>query len=84
MATWRSDLHRVLQVFNVRLVCSVWQSLISPFQTELAINTHMVVLDIHRNVLAGQGSADGQHHSVNRVFYLSTTGCSQPLRTKTG
>ena len=42
-----------------------------PFQTELAINTnivvtdtHVMVTDIHRNVLAGQGDASGQNHSV--------------------
>jgi len=73
MAAWRSDLNRVLHVFNVCSVCSVRQSLTAPLQTELAINTHIMVADIHRNALTGQEGADGQHHSVNATRYSSTT-----------
>jgi len=73
MATWRSDLNRVLHVFNVCSAASVQQLLttITP-QTELAIGTHMVisdthamVLDLHCNVLIVQGGTDGQHYSLS-------------------
>jgi hypothetical protein len=35
------------------------------FQMELAINTHMLVADMHRNALAGQEGTDGRHQSVS-------------------
>jgi len=43
-----------------------------------------MVLDIHRNVVTGQGCTDGQHCSVSVTFYPSTTECSLPPRTKPG
>ena len=64
IAGWKSDLNSILNVFNVCSTVFTWPSLIVPFQTELAMNTHVMVLDIHRNVVAGQEGASGQHHSV--------------------
>ena len=64
MAAWRSDINRILHVFNVRSVGSVQLSLTS-LQTELTINTHVMVLDIHRNVMTSQGYTDGLHRSVS-------------------
>ena len=46
IAGWRSDLNRILQVFSVRSVVSVWVSLTLCSQTELAINTHVTVSKI--------------------------------------
>ena len=70
MAGWRSDLNRVLHVFNVCSASSIWQLLTSLFQTELMINTHIMVSDthkigsdIHRTVTNREGP-DGQHRSV--------------------
>ena len=79
IATWRMDLNRILHVFNVRSVVSVRLWLTNPLQTELAINTHVIVSDvhhgvantqtmvsdIHRNMLKGQEGADDQHRSVS-------------------
>ena len=59
IAAWKLDLNRILHVFNVRSAGSVLLSLTFPFQTELAIDTHVIVLDIHRKVMAGQESTDG-------------------------
>ena len=50
IAAWRLDLNRILHVFNVRSFTSVLSSLIISFQTELAINTNVVVSDVHRGV----------------------------------
>jgi len=50
IATWRSDLNTILQVFNVRLVVSAWISLIVSFQTELVVNTHVTVSGIRRDL----------------------------------
>ena len=47
MATWRSDLNRVLLIFNVRAAAFVRQSLTALFQTELAVNTHGVASDTY-------------------------------------
>jgi len=65
----------VLHVFNVCSVGSARQPLTSPFQTELEINTHMLVVDIHHNALPGQEGTGGQHHSVSAAFYSLTTEC---------
>ena len=70
IAAWRQDLTGVLHVFNVRLVGSVWLSLTASLQTELAINTHAMVSDLHRNASTSQGGARAQHHSVNTTPYL--------------
>ena len=74
IAGWRSDLNRILHVFNVRLVVFVWPLLTVRSQTELAMNTHVtvseirhdvasthaIVSDIHRTVVKIQEGADGQ------------------------
>jgi hypothetical protein len=72
ITTWRSDLNRILLVFNVRSVVFVWSLLTVHSQTELAINmhgtvsdTHAIVTDIHRAVVKGQDGTDGQHPSVS-------------------
>ena len=53
IATWKLDLNRILQVFNVSFVISVWPLPTVHLQTELAMNTHTMVSDIHRNVPGG-------------------------------
>jgi divalent metal cation (Fe/Co/Zn/Cd) transporter len=50
IASWRSDLNRILHIFNVRSVFSVWLSPTVHFQTELAIDTNTSVSDIRRHV----------------------------------
>ena len=50
IAAWKLDLNRILHVFNVRSVIFTQLSLTIPFQTELAMNTHMTVSEMHHNV----------------------------------
>jgi hypothetical protein len=38
-------------------------------QTELAIDTNMMVADMHRNMFAGQEFISGQNNSVGAVYY---------------
>ena len=74
IAAWKQDLARVLHIFNVRSVYSPWHSLTSPFQTELAINTHILVTEIHGNALANREGARGKHRSVSVTSHLSWIG----------
>ena len=50
VGAWKLDLNSILHVFNVRSVGFTQISLIFPFQTELAVNTHVTVSDIRRDV----------------------------------
>jgi hypothetical protein len=99
IAAWNRDLDRVLHIFNVRLVRFVWYPRIQqPFQTELAIGTHIVVTDtqamvsntqtivadIHRNVLTIQEGASGQNHLVGATCYLLATECLPSPRLDPG
>ena len=61
---WKLDLIRILQVFNVCPTSSVEPSLTVSFQTELTINTHVIVSDIHRDALTSQGNFDAQYCMV--------------------
>ena len=54
------------------------------FQTELAINSHIMLSDIHRNVLTGQGGVDSQHHLVSARFCPPTTEYLPSSRLKPG
>ena len=55
IAAWRLDLHRILHVFNVRAEVYVRPRVLSvDFQTELAINTNVVVSDIYHDVVNTQ------------------------------
>ena len=67
IATWRRELDRILHVFNVCSAYSVWHSLTTSLQTELAINTHTMVVDIHQNVLASREGGHRQFHPVNMI-----------------
>ena len=87
IAGWRSDLVRVLHVFNVRSIVSVRLLLTQHSQTELAINTHVavselgqdvkitraMVSDIHRNMAKGQEGSGGMNLLVSETRTLSIT-----------
>jgi hypothetical protein len=71
IAGWRQELVEVLPVFNVRSVGPVWHSLTSCFQTELAINTHVMVAGTYAKVLEIQEGA----RSVSVASSFSTQEC---------
>ena len=73
VAAWKLDLNRILQVFNVSSVISVWPSPTVHSQTELIINTNTMVSDLHRNALKGLEESDEKHRSVSDIVLLSTT-----------
>jgi len=50
IAAWKSELNRILHVFNVCSISLTRSSLTAPFQTELVINTHVALSDIRHDV----------------------------------
>ena len=64
IAAWRSDLIRILHVFNVRYIASVWLLLTLHFQTELTINTHVAVSEIHHDVVNTRTIVSELGHNV--------------------
>ena len=80
IAGWKSDLARILHIFNVRSIVSVRLSLTRYSQTELAINTHVavsdthaLVSDIHRTMAKVQEGIDGMNLQVSESSTLSVT-----------
>ena len=67
ITAWRQDLAGILHIFNVRSAGFIWHTLMAPFQTELVINTHVMVAEIRRNGLTGQGGTHPQHHPVSVI-----------------
>ena len=72
IATWKSDLNRILQVFNVRSIIYVRPFLTRHPQTELALNTHatvsnthILVSDIHRTIVQGHEGSCGKNTLVS-------------------
>ena len=69
IATWNLSLTRILHVFNVRtlkLFCSTVPN--CPYlQTELALNTHVVVMDIHTGFRATHTMIEGVRTIVEKM-----------------
>ena len=80
IAAWRSDLDRILHVFEVRsIVHPLPTLLIVHLQTELALHTHVavsdvcgLVSDIHRAVVKGQegGGIKSQTVGIHGVPFV--------------
>jgi len=64
IATWRLGLNRVLHVFNVRSTIYTRPVLNVRLQTELGINTHVVVSDIHEDVVNTHTIVSDVHRDV--------------------
>ena len=67
IATWRSDLNRILHVFNVRSVTPIRTPLTAYFQTELAINTNVAVSDIRHGVVDTHAVVSDTHLIVSDI-----------------
>jgi hypothetical protein len=87
IAAWKSDLNKVLLVFNVRSVVAVWLPITDYSQTELALNTHTIVSgmdhnvanthtmvsDIHHVIVKSQGGVDSKNVLVSIACTVSIT-----------
>jgi len=67
IAAWRLDLTRILQVFNVRSFISVWLLLTRRSQTELAVNTNVIVTELEHTVTSTHNMVTEIHHSMVQV-----------------
>ena len=65
IAGWKTDLNRILLVFNVRSTPLAWSLLTVPFQTELVVNIHVAVSDIRHDMLKTREENGGQVRSVS-------------------
>jgi len=70
IAAWRLDLIRILHVFNVRYIASVWLLLTPHFQTELTINTHVTVSEIHHDVVNTHTIVSELEHNVTSTHIM--------------
>ena len=65
ITAWKLDLNSILHIFNVCWIIFTWLSLTNPLsQTELIMNTHVTVSDIHRGVSKIQEEISGQPRPV--------------------
>ena len=76
ITSWKLDLNRILHIFTVCAIIQVATRILltEQSQTELAMNTHVLVSDsrtmvsdIHRNILKGREGTGNQHGSVSNV-----------------
>ena len=74
IGAWKLDLNRILQVFNVRPIITLWQLLTLDFQTELAINTHVVVSETHAIVSGLEHNATSTHIMVSDIHRTVVQG----------
>jgi len=74
IAAWKSDLNRILQIFNVRSIVTVWRSLTLDSQTELAINTHVTVSETHAIVTGLEHDATSTRVMVSDIHRTLVKG----------
>ena len=67
IAAWKSDLNRILHVFTVRSIVPSLAFLMSRFQVEFAVTTHVVAIDIHRGVENTQNMVSDLHQDVENT-----------------
>ena len=79
IASWKAELNKILHVFQVRFVASPPTLLIARFQTELAINTHVVlsdtkntVADTHDAVIDTRNTVNNTHNIVSDIHRAVT------------
>ena len=86
ITNWKSDLNKILLVFNVSSVVVAWLHLTVRYQTELALNTNTMVSDMHHIIVKSRGMFDGKDLpvSVTRVPHLSRDERLPLFRLKPG
>jgi len=70
ITSWRSDLTRILAIFNVCSVVYVWLLLTVHSQAEVAINTNANTSAIHCDVMSTQTTVSSIQHGVTSTHTL--------------
>lgn len=81
IAIWRSDLGRILHIFNVRSFTFVLPSLIFRSQTELGINTHATVSGVHQDPANTHTTASDVRLGVSNPHPIISEVQNQPVST---
>ena len=85
IAGWKSDLNRILHVFNVCSTCSHFAAATNHcFQTELAMNTHTIVADIRQDMSKLREGACSQDQAVSGIRTLIASLIKLLPRLRTG
>ena len=75
IAAWRSDLDRILHVFEVRSTTHPLPTLLTVHpQTELALHTHMAVSDVRQGVLDVRQGVANTHGLVSEIHRAVVKG----------
>jgi hypothetical protein len=80
---WKLDLTKILLVFSVSSVIVAWMLLTARYQTELALNTHTIVSDIH-HIMVKVFDDKNLPVSITCVPHLSPNERSPLFRLKPG
>ena len=67
IAGWKLDLNGFLHVFNVRSIVFNRLSLTVPFQTELAVGTHVTVSEVRYDVSGIRDDVSGIRNDVSKI-----------------
>jgi hypothetical protein len=70
IAGWKSDLSKILLIFNMRSVVFVWLLLTVHSQAELAINTHVAVSDICHGVATTNTIVSELRHDFSNALTI--------------
>ena len=64
--TWKLDLNRILHIFNVCPIIVTWPllALTTHSQTELAMNTNLIVSDVHHGVANTHTMVSDMHRNM--------------------
>ena len=83
VAAWKLDLNRILHIFNVRFITNLWSSLTVHFQTQLAINTNVVISDVRRDVQNTQTIVSCVHHNATNIHTVVSNIHNDVANTQT-
>ena len=82
IAAWRLDLDRILRIFNVCSVASVFSSLTFDLQTEFGINTRGAVSDVHQDTANEHTIAHNAHLGVSSTHSIVSEVKSDVVNTQ--
>ena len=69
IAGWKQDLNSTLNLFNVRLLGSIWHSLTTTFQAQVSSNNNSMLTKMFRQMFPDDREiANDPHQPVSTIF----------------